>query len=405
MKDLKHLFYFEKLLDDANNELVREAQSNGRLALGYTCYHMPEVLLNLGRCFSIRLRAPRTGSMEMASYYMSSGSCEYSRALLERGLEGGYHFLDAIAGVDACEAMNRAMENMELLQVNSPEKKNFFYTNLDIPCTDDEDAVAHLREQVYRKVLTQLHEKYDIDISDKAIIDSVNKHNEICRLFKEMDQYRHLDNPTITGYEFAIFVLASYVCPKDLMIDKLKETCEELKTRVPDKKKDFRIKAVVVGSEIDDPDLIKLFEENGIRVVCDRYCYGSVPGRQEIILNKDKDILTQVVRNYVQTTECPRQCIPHKVKYRFQHAADLVKEYNADGIIYEQMKFCTYWSYERTLASHVLRDEYHIPTLSIDRPYRSGNSGQLCTRVQAFVENVEIKKIKAQRAKKNEEAK
>jgi benzoyl-CoA reductase/2-hydroxyglutaryl-CoA dehydratase subunit BcrC/BadD/HgdB len=405
VKDLKHLFYFEKLLDDANNELVREAQKEGRLALGYTCYHMPEVLLNLGRCFSIRLRAPRTGSMEMASYYMSSGSCEYSRALLERGLEGGYHFLDAIAGVDACEAMNRAMENMELLQVNSPEKKNFFYTNLDVPCTDDEDAVAHLKEQVSRKVLTQLHEKYDIDVSDASLIDAVNRHNEICRLFKEMDQYRHLDNPTITGYEFAIFLLASYVCPKDLMIEKLKETCEELKTRVPDKKKDFRIKAVVVGSEIDDLDLIKLFEENGIRVVCDRYCYGCVPGRQEIILNKDEDILTQIVRNYVQTTECPRQCIPHKVKYRFQHAADLEKEYNADGIIYEQMKFCTYWSYERILASHVLRDEYHIPTLSIDRPYRSGNSGQLRTRVQAFVENVEIKKIKAQRAKKNEEAK
>jgi benzoyl-CoA reductase/2-hydroxyglutaryl-CoA dehydratase subunit BcrC/BadD/HgdB len=405
VKDLKHLFYFEKLLDDANNELVREAQKEGRLALGYTCYHMPEVLLNLGRCFSIRLRAPRTGSMEMASYYMSSGSCEYSRALLERGLEGGYHFLDAIAGVDACEAMNRAMGNMELLQVNSPEKKNFFYTNLDVPCTDDEDAVAHLKEQVSRKVLTQLHEKYDIDVSDASLIDAVNRHNEICRLFKEMDQYRHLDNPTITGYEFAIFLLASYVCPKDLMIEKLKETCEELKTRVPDKKKDFRIKAVVVGSEIDDLDLIKLFEENGIRVVCDRYCYGNVPGRQEIILNKDEDILTQIVRNCVQTTECPRQCIPHKVKYRFQHAADLVKEYNADGIIYEQMKFCTYWSYERILASHVLRDEYHIPTLSIDRPYRSGNSEQLRTRVQAFVENVEIKKIKAQRAKKNEEAK
>lgn len=405
MKDLKHLFYFEKLLDDANNELVREAQKEGRLALGYTCYHMPEVLLNLGRCFSIRLRAPRTGSMEMASYYMSSGSCEYSRALLERGLEGGYHFLDAIAGVDACEAMNRAMGNMELLQVNSPEKKIFFYTNLDVPCTDDEDAVAHLKEQVSRKVLTQLHEKYDIDVSDASLIDAVNRHNEICRLFKEMDQYRHLDNPTITGYEFAIFLLASYVCPKDLMIEKLKETCEELKTRVPDKKKDFRIKAVVVGSEIDDLDLIKLFEENGIRVVCDRYCYGNVPGRQEIILNKDEDILTQIVRNCVQTTECPRQCIPHKVKYRFQHAADLVKEYNADGIIYEQMKFCTYWSYERILASHVLRDEYHIPTLSIDRPYRSGNSEQLRTRVQAFVENVEIKKIKAQRAKKNEEAK
>lgn len=405
MKDLKHLFYFEKLLEDANNELVREAQSKGRLALGYTCYHMPEVLLNLGNCFSVRLRAPRTGSMEMASYYMSSGSCEYSRALLERGLEGGYHFLDALCGVDACEAMNRAMENMELLQTKSEDKKNFFYTNLDIPCTDDEDAVAHLKEQVSRKVLKQLHEKYGVDISDKAIRDAVNKHNEVCRLFKEMDTYRHLDNPTITGYEFAVFVLASYVCPKDLIIDKLKETCEELKSRVPDKKKAYRIKAVVVGSEIDDPDLIKLFEENGVRVVCDRYCYGSIPGRQEIVLNNDEDALTQVIRNYELTTECPRQCIQHKVKYRFEHAANLVKEYGADGIIYEQMKFCTYWSYERTLASHVLRDEYHIPTLSIDRPYISGNSGQLRTRVQAFVENVEIKKIKALRVKKESEAK
>lgn len=26
MKDLKHLYYFEKLLEDANNELVRKAK-------------------------------------------------------------------------------------------------------------------------------------------------------------------------------------------------------------------------------------------------------------------------------------------------------------------------------------------------------------------------------------------
>ncbi|NLY35793.1 MAG: 2-hydroxyacyl-CoA dehydratase, partial [Tissierellia bacterium] len=64
---------------------------------------------------------------------------------------------------------------------------------------------------------------------------------------------------------------------------------------------------------------------------------------------------------------------------------------------YEQMKFCTYWSYERVLGSHVLHHEYGIPTLSIDRPYRSGTSGQLRTRVQAFVESLEIKMIKARK--------
>ena len=36
MKDLKHLIYFEQLLDNADNELVRKAAAEGNLAMGYT---------------------------------------------------------------------------------------------------------------------------------------------------------------------------------------------------------------------------------------------------------------------------------------------------------------------------------------------------------------------------------
>ena len=72
MKDLKHLYYFEKLLDDANNELVRQAQDEGLKCIATTCENVPEPLLNLPGTFSVRLRAPRTGSMEMATYYMTS---------------------------------------------------------------------------------------------------------------------------------------------------------------------------------------------------------------------------------------------------------------------------------------------------------------------------------------------
>lgn len=41
LKDLKHLIYFEKLLENSNNELIQQAKSEGRLAVGYTCFHMP----------------------------------------------------------------------------------------------------------------------------------------------------------------------------------------------------------------------------------------------------------------------------------------------------------------------------------------------------------------------------
>ena len=36
---------------------------------------------------------------------------------------------------------------------------------------------------------------------------------------------------------------------------------------------------------------------------------------------------------------------------------------------------------------------FPYPVLSVDRPYAVGTSGQIKTRVQAFVESIEIKKI------------
>ncbi|MFA6829463.1 MAG: hypothetical protein WCR67_01995 [Bacilli bacterium] len=71
MRDLKHLYYFEKLLENSHNELIQEAQDNGRLAIGHVCYQIPKPLLNLPGCFSVRIRAPRTGSIEMGSYYLT----------------------------------------------------------------------------------------------------------------------------------------------------------------------------------------------------------------------------------------------------------------------------------------------------------------------------------------------
>ena len=42
---------------------------------------------------------------------------------------------------------------------------------------------------------------------------------------------------------------------------------------------------------------------------------------------------------------------------------------------------------------HILNDDYGYPVLSVDRPYNIASSGQMRTRVQAFVESMEIKKI------------
>ena len=391
MRDLKHLIYFENLLENADNELVEKAKADGKLAIGYTCFHIPEVLLNVGNCFSVRLRAPRTGSIDIATYYMSNYTCEYARALVERGIEGGYNFLDGLAGVDACSMMNRFYEHFELLKMN--EKPNFFVTHTDMPYKVVDYSVRHYTKQMRIRLLDIMEKHYDVDTSDKAIRKAVKEHNEVCRIISEIGQMRKAENPVITGYEFHVLNLVTYTCPKYLILPYLRETLEELKHREPDEKPAFRAKVAVVGSEIDDPSLTKLIEDCGALVVSDRYCFGSTPGREVIELNGDEPALDQICRHYMEVSECARYISDEKVAQRRQTADRLAREYNADGIIYEQMKFCDYWGFERALASHIMSTEMGWPVLSIDRPYNARSSGQLRTRFQAFVESLEIKRI------------
>ena len=399
MKDLKHLIYFENLLQEANNELVQKAKADGKFAIGYTCYFMPEVLLDLPGCFSVRLRAPRCTSPDIATYYMSSRVCHYARSLMERALEGGYNFLDAQMATETCTATCRFQEHLQQKNLDSVEdmriidNDNFFCEFVDVPFKKTKIAYDHFRDQLRYHVLSKLHDNLGIDVSDEALMQAIEQHNEVCRLINEIGDYRKLSNPTITGYEFHVIQLVSLVCPKYLILPYLRETAEELKTREPDDKWPFRCKVVLAGSENDDPDFTKLIESCGAEVVCDRYCYGAVESRQPIVVQPGQDPLEAIARHYLDTSNCPRFMPQDEMRERKRRLAELVKEYKADGLIVASNKFCEYWSYERVIDTVVMKRDFGIPVCSIEKEYINSASGQLRTRFQAFVESVEIKKI------------
>ncbi len=233
---------------------------------------------------------------------------------------------------------------------------------MELPLKADENGVALLKLQCENHILKPLHENYGIDISDAAIRKAVEQHNRVCRIIREIGDFRKEERPSITGYEFHVLTLA---------------TC-----------------LAVVGSEVDDSGFIKLIEDTGAYVCADRFCFGSLPGRDVIELNDGEDALTQLCRQYVYRGQCPRTMNMAKVCGRKQYVNDIAKEYGADGIIYEQIKFCDPWAYERLMGSTMLREDYGYPVLSVDRPYNIASSlGQMRTRVQAFVESIEIKKL------------
>ncbi len=391
MKDLKHLIYFENLLQDAQNELVTKAVAEGKHALGYNCYYIPETLLNLPGCFSSRLRAPRCVSTDIASYYMTTRNCPYVRSILERAIEGGYNYLEALFGAESCAAMERMEEHFVLIHPVKNDK--FFSTIIDPPMKGDENNLNYYKAQLKLKVVDKLRDELGVDVSEEAMLKAIEDHNEISRLITEMGDLRKLENPPITGYEFHVIQLVSQVCPHYLIKPYLEETLEELKTREPEPKFPFRARVALVGSEIDDPDFTKLIESCGAMVVADRYCFGSFPGREQIEVLPGESAFDAICRHYLQWNQCARFMDGDKIDQRHNEVRKLVENFRADGVIYENMKFCEFWSYEKVLANHIFTNELHIPCCTIEKEYALGAAGQLRTRFQAFIESLEIKSI------------
>ena len=391
MKDLKHLIYFENLLQEAHNELVTQAISEGMHPLGYNCYYIPETLLNLPGCFSSRLRAPRCVSTDIASYYMTTRNCPYVRSILERAIEGGYNYLEALFGAESCAAMERMEEHFVL--INPVKNEKFFSTIIDPPMKGDENNLEYYKAQLQLKVVDKLRDELGVDVSEEAMHKAIEDHNEISRVITEIGDYRKLSNPPITGYEFHVIQLVSQVCPHYLILPYLQETLEELKTREPEPKFPFRARVALVGSEVDDPEFTKLIESCGAMVVADRYCFGSFPSREQIVIQPGETAFDAICRHYLHWNQCARFMDGMKIDQRHSEVKRLVDEFKADGVIYENMKFCEFWSYEKVLANHIFTNELHIPCCTIEKEYALGAVGQLRTRFQAFIESLEIKSI------------
>ena len=76
---------------------------------------------------------------------------------------------------------------------------------------------------------------------------------------------------------------------------------------------------------------------------------------------------------------------------RFDCILKLVSDYKVDGVISQIIRYCVPYAHDLPLISERLK-KAGIPVLALDVEYGTSGSGQIRTRVQAFLEMLEAKK-------------
>lgn len=164
--------------------------------------------------------------------------------------------------------------------------------------------------------------------------------------------------------------------------------CDELELRVKEgvsvaAKGSKRIMLTGTPLAIPNWKLHNIVETSGAAVVCEEMCTGTRYFEHQVDETKStlEDQYMALAERYMNIN-CA--CFTPN-EGRIEDILRLAKEYNVDGIIDVNLKFCSLYDTEGYFVERAMKDA-GIPVLGIETDYTDSDAQQLRTRVSAFIE-------------------
>lgn len=142
----------------------------------------------------------------------------------------------------------------------------------------------------------------------------------------------------------------------------------------PSKSHDISQSIAILGARLDD-ETVERIRESCTQNIVDLTCTG-----QERVFDIDanSDVLALYAQNLLNFTPCMRMA---------QDREQLISQ-DFLGVIYNTVKFCDFYSYEYAR----LKNTTGVPLLKIETDHTDSNSGQILTRIDAFLESTGTKR-------------
>jgi len=379
---MEELERFAELGRDTLNPEMRSWKEAGGKIVGTFCTNVPEELLLAAGVMPYRIRAPESRDTSEADRHTTYLNCTYCRHVVDEALSGRYDFLDGFVGTNGCDQMRRVSDIFRAVAFREAAARgDFFLEYVGAPRVPfDPASLAYYRHELER-LKQGLESHFRVQITEEMLAASIRKVNDSRRLLRDLYELRKRPHPPVTGAEALSITVASAVTPKEPFQRLLRSLLARLDGR--DAAPNHRKRLFLYGSELDDPAWVQVIEDQGGLVVADGLCFGARMFWD--LTDEGGDPMDAVARRTHQRWSCPRMVDRAR---RQERVREMVRDWNADGIVGERIVFCQLWGSEKVMTDLEAR-ERGTPTLWLEREYRLGGTGQMKTRVQAFLESME----------------
>ncbi len=370
------------IISAPDNPYISRWKASGKPVIGYFCQYAPPELLLAAGALPVRLRGAGSEDSASGDALMSSRVCTFVRHVMSLVLDDAYDFLDGEISVNTCDHVRRAAD------VFTKKSALPFHGFISVPRTPRESLFDYYLGEL-RKLQAALAEHFKVVIDRESLNRAIRQTNGTRRRLSALNQLRRLERPKLSGAKaLSVHIAAQLMPPDDFaeLADNLLAELESFEGYDPP-----TVRLFVTGAELDEPAYIAAIESQDALVVADDICFGERSVFGSIDENSD-DPLDAIARATFFRTSCARMIgdFPN----RWERLNRRVAETKADGVIFQRLIFCDPWGAEQHNLLHRLQSDPAFPILSLLREYGVVPTGQLRTRVQAFVEKIEIARVR-----------
>jgi benzoyl-CoA reductase/2-hydroxyglutaryl-CoA dehydratase subunit BcrC/BadD/HgdB len=357
---------------------VKEWKAKGGQVVGWFNPYVPEEILHAAGMLPFEVTGDNEPiQMQGAEAYIYSNSCSKIRTCWQMQLDGKFAFLDGLVSSSMCDQDKRLYSLFEYY------KKLPYMDMIYAPRKRDEEAV-----QLYLSDLGDFRDRLALyrwhRFSDADIANSIKVYNRGRELMLKLYDLRKHDRPPVTGAEALEVSKAAARMPRERFNELLEQLLDELKKTGREIKKARRL--LVIGSDLHNTNQMAALESLDAVVVVDEMDIGIRRAWGQV--DTKLPPMEGLARYYVLGRPVDKHT--WNSDGRLEFIGELVEQYKVDGVVSEDVRFCTYNGWDKFDLKKQM-EKRGIPILQIDLEYGHPAGAQAKIRAEAFMEMLEAK--------------
>ena len=378
--------YFYKLFEDVHCHQM--PLHSDKVKIGTMCIQIPSEIIYALDGVPIRLCNGFYTDDEIGSDLLPQKACPLVKATVGHFASGNFSDKpDIVFSPTTCDQKTKAGATIE----------SFGYKIFDVgfPRTKESEASREYWRRSVKQFAVELSKFQGKKLTRSNLEASIKKIGYAQSLYHKLTEFRKLQNVPILGLDIFLVTNAFFFDKIDNWIDATEHLIKELENRV---KEDIKVaskispRIVYTGSPPIFPNykIPQLIEQSDGIIVADETCSSNRMFNDMVAVDEWNmyDMLDSISDKYLKACTCP---IFTKNDDRIRRVIQLVKLYNADGVVYQAFAGCTVYEMEQRSVLEAMEKE-GIPILYLESDYSPSQGGQLSTRIEAFIESLKTRR-------------